>query len=110
MALNRKSNTILERIKTSEIKAGRMRYEALPQLLFIFGICVGFILNLTASIIFELVKEFIWVQLLILILSFIVLLIGWYLIHRTYVLPINKLEKSINKDFNLLLKQLVNHE
>jgi hypothetical protein len=98
---------IIERINNNKLNAGRKRYEALPQLFFLFGICVGFVLNLMANIIFESIKANRGVQAIVLLLALILLLAYWYWIHKIYIKPINELERKINSDFEELKKLLI---
>lgn len=85
--------------------------ETFEQLFFLAGVCVGFFLNLTASIMYELIRHSIVLQIGVLIVSMVSIVGTVYLINKMYIKPykalleISKSTKNLEEEINHMVKE-----
>ena len=102
---NKKIAYSVNNLKKLELLAGRKRYEALPQLFFVLGICAGFVINLSTNILHDSLKQFggyYEIPTLTLTAFFFIWILRY--INKHYLIPIDNIEKLQSQ----LIKSLKN--
>lgn len=99
-------DSILQEIDKIELKAGRVRYEALPVLHFFIGLVAGLLLSMSANILHEQLREYQYYKLAVLLLTVVTLSLILLIIEMQYLTPIRKLNKINDENFKKLIELL----